>query len=68
VLQTAGLITRGRNGQRRPSRLDATPLVEATAWIERYREIWERNYHRLDDLLNEGVPGEPSIPSETDGD
>jgi DNA-binding transcriptional ArsR family regulator len=53
VLQRAGLITRGRDAQRRPSRMVAKPLDEATAWIERYREIWEANYQRLDDLLDE---------------
>ena len=53
VLQRAGLISRGRDAQRRPSRMEAGPLIEATAWIERYREIWERNYRRLDDLIDE---------------
>lgn len=53
VLQRAGLITRGRDAQRRPSRMVAKPLDEATAWIERYREIWEANYQRLDALLDE---------------
>jgi DNA-binding transcriptional ArsR family regulator len=53
VLQRAGLITRGRDAQRRPSRMEAAPLVEANAWIERYRAIWEKNYQRLDELLDE---------------
>lgn len=53
VLQRAGLITRGRDAQRRPSRMVAKPLDEATAWIERYREIWEANYQRLDALVDE---------------
>jgi DNA-binding transcriptional ArsR family regulator len=53
VLEHAGLISRGRDGQRRPCRMEAGPLDEATAWIERYRQIWERNYQRLDDLLDE---------------
>jgi len=53
VLERAGLISRGRQAQRRPSRLEATPLVEAAAWIERYRELWEANYARLDVLLDE---------------
>jgi DNA-binding transcriptional ArsR family regulator len=53
VLERAGLISRGRDGQRRPCRIEAQPLAEADAWIERYREIWEGNFKRLDDLLDE---------------
>ena len=53
VLQQAGLVTRGRDGQRRPSRLEAVPLAEATEWLERYRRFWEGNYQRLDALLDE---------------
>jgi DNA-binding transcriptional ArsR family regulator len=51
VLERAGLVSRGRDAQRRPVRLDAEPLAEATGWLERYREIWEANYKRLDALL-----------------
>ena len=51
VLENAGLISKGRDGQRRPCRIEAEPLEAANAWLERYREIWERNYARLDDLL-----------------
>lgn len=53
VLERAGLITRGRDAQRRPSRLEGKPLADATAWLERYRKIWEGNYERLDALLEE---------------
>jgi DNA-binding transcriptional ArsR family regulator len=53
VLERAGLISGGRDAQRRPRRIEAQPLAEANAWIERYREIWEGNYARLDDLLDE---------------
>ena len=56
VLEKAGLITRGRDAQRRPCKIEAAPLKEATGWLERYREIWERNYRRLDDLLVELQP------------
>jgi DNA-binding transcriptional ArsR family regulator len=53
VLERAGLISRGREAQRRPSRLEAEPLAEATEWLERYRELWEGNFERLDALLDE---------------
>lgn len=52
VLERAGLVTRGRDAQRRPVRLEARPLAEANGWLERYREIWEANYRRLDALLD----------------
>jgi len=51
VLEKAGLIHRGRDAQRRPARIEAKPLQEANMWIERYRELWEANYRRLDTLL-----------------
>lgn len=51
VLERAGLISRGREAQRRPCRLEPEPLAEATAWLEAYRELWEGNYARLDALL-----------------
>ncbi len=53
VLERAGLVARGREGQRRPRRLEAKPLAEATAWLERYRRFWERRFRRLDALLDE---------------
>lgn len=53
VLERAGLISRDRDAQRRPSRLQAQPLAEATAWLERYREFWQASFVRLDDLLEE---------------
>jgi DNA-binding transcriptional ArsR family regulator len=53
VLERAGLISRGRDAQRRPRRLEAKRLAEATEWLERYREFWEGNYQRLDELLEE---------------
>src|SRR3989441_12914036 len=48
VLERAGLISRSRDAQRRPRRLEPRPLAEATDWIERYRRIWEGNFRRLD--------------------
>ena len=53
VLERAGLIRRGRDAQRRPARIEARPLQEANMWIERYRELWEANYRRLDGLLED---------------
>jgi DNA-binding transcriptional ArsR family regulator len=53
VLERAGLISRGRDAQRRPCRLRAAPLAEATAWMERYRRFWEGHFQRLDALLDE---------------
>src|SRR2546423_15597795 len=52
VLERAGLISRGRDAQRRPRRLDAKPLAEATGWLEGYREFWEGSFQRLDALLD----------------
>ena len=51
VLERAGLISRGREAQRRPRRLEAGRLAEATKWLERYRRFWEGRYQRLDALL-----------------
>jgi len=53
VLERAGLIARGREAQRRPCRLVATPMVEASEWLDRYRRIWEGNFQRLDVLLDQ---------------
>jgi DNA-binding transcriptional ArsR family regulator len=53
VLERAGLISRGRDAQRRPCRLEAAPLAEASEWLERYRRHWETQFRRLDILLDE---------------
>ena len=53
VLERAGLISRGREAQRRPRKLEPRPLAEATDWIERHRKIWEANFKRLDAVLQE---------------
>ena len=51
VLQRAGLVERGRDAQYRPARLNARPLKEADAWVERYRDFWEERFERLDQIL-----------------
>jgi DNA-binding transcriptional ArsR family regulator len=53
VLERAGLISTGQDAQRRPRRLEAMPLAEATEWLERYRQLWEENFQRLDALLDQ---------------
>ena len=53
VLERAGLISRGREAQRRPCRLEAAPLREAVDWLANYRDYWEERYQRLDALLDE---------------
>jgi DNA-binding transcriptional ArsR family regulator len=53
VLERAGLISRGRDAQRRPSKLQAQPLAEASEWLENYRKFWEGNFQRLDAVLEE---------------
>jgi DNA-binding transcriptional ArsR family regulator len=51
VLERAGLITRGRSAQLRPSRLQAAPLKEAVDWLEEYRRFWQEGFDRLDERL-----------------
>ncbi len=53
VLERAGLITRGRDAQRRLSRLEAKPLAEATEWLAEYRKFWESSFARLDEVLED---------------
>ena len=53
VLERAGLISESRDAQRRPRRLEAKPLAEATGWLEGYRQFWEASFQRLDVLLDE---------------
>jgi DNA-binding transcriptional ArsR family regulator len=53
VLERAGLISRGQDAQRRPRRLEARPLRDATQWLENYRQFWEAQFRRLDALLHE---------------
>jgi DNA-binding transcriptional ArsR family regulator len=53
VLQRAGLISRGREAQWRPCRLEARPLKDAVNWLEHYRRFWEQSLDRLDAYLHE---------------
>lgn len=53
VLEHAGLITRGRTAQLRPSRLEGAPLRAAAEWLEQYRELWEGRLDRLAHHLRE---------------
>jgi DNA-binding transcriptional ArsR family regulator len=51
VLERAGLISMAQDAQRRPRKLETAPLEAANVWLERYRQIWEASYARLDHLL-----------------
>jgi DNA-binding transcriptional ArsR family regulator len=51
VLEKAGLVSRGRDAQRRPCRIEPGRLAEADEWLERFRALWEANFGRLDELL-----------------
>jgi DNA-binding transcriptional ArsR family regulator len=53
ILERAGLVSVGRAGQRRPRKIEPVPLAEASAWLERYREMWQASFERLDALLEE---------------
>ena len=53
VLERAGLVSRRRDAQRRPRRLEARPLAAATEWLEEYRKFWESRFQRLDALLDD---------------
>ena len=58
VLERAGLITRSRTAQLRPSRLEGAPLKDAVEWLERYRRFWGGSFDRLEARLRESE-GEP---------
>jgi DNA-binding transcriptional ArsR family regulator len=53
VLERAGLITRGREAQWRPCKLEAAALKDVDDWLERYRRFWEQRFDQLDDYLKE---------------
>ncbi len=58
VLERAGLVSRGQDAQRRPRRLEARPLAEATEWLETYRRFWQASFQQLDSLLDELKKGD----------
>jgi DNA-binding transcriptional ArsR family regulator len=60
VLERAGLISRDRDGQRRPSRLEPRRLAEASAWLDQYRQFWEASFARLETVLDELKPSKSS--------
>ena len=72
VLERAGLISRGRDAQRRPARIEAKPLAEIADYIERYRSFWEEGFSRLDGYLQqlkaEQQAIEPAIQKEEQHD
>lgn len=65
VLETAGLVTRGREAQRRPVHLEADVLDLMTKWIERYRQQAEERYRRLDAVLAEMNDAENGLDADT---
>lgn len=62
VLERAGLISRGKDAQKRPRRLEARPMEAAYEWLERYREFWEANFRNLDAVLEELKARKKSSP------
>ena len=65
VLERAGLISRGREAQRRPCRLEAQRLRDVSDWVEGYRQFWNENLDRLDDYLRRAQPA-ASVPGRSD--
>ncbi|WP_036263800.1 ArsR/SmtB family transcription factor [Methylocapsa aurea] len=63
VLERAGLISRGREAQWRPCRLEAAPLQDLAGWLENYRRFWEESFDRLDAYLKDLQKGDPDASS-----
>ncbi|GGO69290.1 ArsR/SmtB family transcription factor [Nonomuraea cavernae] len=61
VLESAGLVTRARDAQRRPSRIRVEPLVDVDAWLDSYRQVWQDRFDRLDERLTR--PREDDSPT-----
>ena len=62
VLENAGLISRGKEAQWRPCKLEAGPLRDVAAFLENYRQFWEQSLDRLDDYLQALQKGDPGGP------
>ena len=62
VLEKAGLISRGKEAQWRPCRLEAEPLRELAGWVENYRRFWDQSLDRLEDYLEALQRGDPDAP------
>ncbi len=62
VLETAGLISRGKEAQWRPCKLEAGPMKDVAGFIENYRQFWEQSLDRLEDYLAELQKGDPDAP------
>jgi DNA-binding transcriptional ArsR family regulator len=60
VLEKAGLVSVGHDGQRRPRRIEAAPLEAANTWLEEYRRFWEEGFEKLDALLEEMKAARPT--------
>jgi DNA-binding transcriptional ArsR family regulator len=55
VLERAGLIRRSRDAQRRPARVETQAVAGVASWIQRYQDLWENTYQRLDTLLSDEI-------------
>jgi DNA-binding transcriptional ArsR family regulator len=62
VLEKAGLVSRGREAQRRPSRLQLAPLQQLSVWLDAYRRLWEGRFDRIEDVIEQIKKGELNVP------
>ena len=62
VLEKAGLVSRGREAQRRPSRLQLAPLQQLCVWLDAYRRLWEGRFDRIEDVIEQIKKGELNVP------
>lgn len=64
VLEQAGLISRGREAQWRPCRIETKALEAVDGWVERYRTLWQRDFDRMDAYLAQLQKGQPDGPKQ----
>jgi DNA-binding transcriptional ArsR family regulator len=64
VLEQAGLISRGRDAQWRPARIETSALQQLDSWVGRYRKLWQGKFDRMDDYLAEIQKGKPNGPKQ----